>query len=213
MGFPLRDIYIWRGEISESAPKQITPENGLCKSELNWPEDDVRIIKSSDDEVKQWKDNNFYLSPMSKYIKDEIKCITDLANSVTNSQEQQIKWNLSKMYSMGGKGYLNVWEIKKNKLHLAKILGGYKLVSSTPIFCDWYSGEIYIGMGKVLGSEDPMGYIPIYEVDIRLKIRSGVVIKRSIIDKRNSPSDLILDGNGFGRRKRSDTLRNFLDIE
>ena len=212
MGFPLRDIFILNGEIAESAPKLITLENGLCKSNLKWLVDDHRIIISSDDEIEQWKRYGIYSSPLSKFIKNEIEDIAHRAESVTKEQEQQIKKNLSKMFAMGGKEYLNVWKIKDKKLYLEKILGGYKLASSVPIFAEWYSGEIYIGKGVILSSEDSLGYISIYEEDVRLEINNGFVAKNTTIDNRKNflPKGTELCGPITPRRI---TLRRFLDLD
>jgi len=80
--------------------------------------------------------------------------------------------------------YIGTWEVKNNKFYLVSLEGRYKLLSNTPIFSDWFSGTLRIPQGELLHYVH-MGFGSVYEQEVHIKIKKGIVTKSTTIDNRN----------------------------
>ena len=92
------------------------------------------------------------------------------------------------------RGYLGIWQINDNRLFLVKLKGyidkDYKEVEleyifpgKKEVFADWFSGEIRISQGELLKYVH-MGYQSIFEKDLFLEFKGGVLMNEKIIDNR-----------------------------
>jgi hypothetical protein len=92
------------------------------------------------------------------------------------------------------RGYLGIWQINDNRLFLVKLKGyidkDYKEVEleyifpgKKEVFADWFSGEIRISQGELLKYVH-MGYQSIFEKDLILEFKEGVLMNERIIDNR-----------------------------
>lgn len=79
------------------------------------------------------------------------------------------------------RNYIGTWEIKDDRLYLTRVRGIYELIGEEPLFADWFSGDIRIPIGKQLEYVH-MGFSTVYEKDIILQIKKGVVVKTEVID-------------------------------
>ncbi|RTZ96680.1 MAG: hypothetical protein DSY90_09750 [Deltaproteobacteria bacterium] len=84
--------------------------------------------------------------------------------------------------------YIGTWEIRDNKFYLVKLKGKYRLKSKTPVLAEWFTGTLRIPRGKILEYVH-MGYGSVYEKELHIKIRNGIVIKTRTIDNRNKDMD------------------------
>lgn len=80
--------------------------------------------------------------------------------------------------------YIGTWEIKHDKFYLSDIAGRYKLLEAAPILADWFTGILRIPKGKMLCYVH-MGFGSVYEEEIHIKIKHGIVVNSKIIDNRN----------------------------
>lgn len=77
------------------------------------------------------------------------------------------------------RGYVGYWEVANNRFYLRKVVGRVKGRFRPPLFAEWYSGVIRIPQGEMLEyihSE----YASIYEADLFLEIKKGIVTRRWI---------------------------------
>ena len=92
------------------------------------------------------------------------------------------------------RGYLGIWQINDKRLFLVKLKGyidkDYKEVEleyifpdKKEVFADWFSGEIRISQGELLQYVH-MGYQSIFEKDLILEFKEGVLMNERIIDNR-----------------------------
>lgn len=92
------------------------------------------------------------------------------------------------------RGYLGIWKINDKRLFLIKLKGyidkDYKEVKldyifpdKKEVFADWFSGKIRISKGKLLQYVH-MGYSSVFEKDLFLKFKDGVLIDEETIDNR-----------------------------
>jgi len=91
------------------------------------------------------------------------------------------------------RGYKGKWEIENEKLFLNELeayIEGYKVVGinylfpeKQRVFADWFSGEVRIVKGELLKYVH-MGYQSIYEKDIFLEFKNGILIKKREVDNR-----------------------------
>ncbi len=81
------------------------------------------------------------------------------------------------------RGYVGFWEIKNGKFFLSAIEGKYQLSDGPPILADWFTGEIKIPKGEVL---DYLygGLSTVYEQELHISIKYGLVVGMSTIDNR-----------------------------
>jgi hypothetical protein len=92
------------------------------------------------------------------------------------------------------RGYLGIWKINDKRLFLVKLNGyidkDYKEVEleyifsgKKEVFADWFSGKIRISQGELLQYVH-MGYSSVFEKDLFLKFKDGVLIDEETIDNR-----------------------------
>ena len=92
------------------------------------------------------------------------------------------------------RGYLGIWEINDKSLFLVKLKGyvdeDYKKVElgdifpgKKEVFADWFSGEIRISQGELL-QYIHMGYQSMFEKDLILEFKRGILMNEKIVDNR-----------------------------
>lgn len=79
--------------------------------------------------------------------------------------------------------YVGTWEIRDGRLYLVKIEGRYALSRSEPLLADWFTGTLRIPRGEMLEYVH-MGYGSVFEEELHLKIKHGIVVKTRVIDNR-----------------------------
>ena len=89
------------------------------------------------------------------------------------------------------RGYYGSWEIKNNKLFLVgldAVINDYETVSltyfypgQTEVFAKWYTGKLRIPLGERI-VHVRSDYDSVYEKDLFLRIRKGVLVKTWIIN-------------------------------
>jgi hypothetical protein len=87
------------------------------------------------------------------------------------------------------RGYIGTWEIKRGKFYLVSLEGGYKVIGGEPIFAEWFTGVIRVPTGRILQYVH-MGFGSVYEKEVHIKIKKGVVVKSRTIDNRGRKFDL-----------------------
>ena len=92
------------------------------------------------------------------------------------------------------RGYFGTWELRDKKLFIIALKActdeyrnyevdlNYLFPGKNEIFADWFSGEIRIPQGEMLQYVH-MGYQSIFEKDLMLKFKKGVLIDERVIDK------------------------------
>lgn len=80
--------------------------------------------------------------------------------------------------------YVGTWEIKDNKFYLVGITGKFKLIDTSPVFADWFTGVLRIPQGNRLHYVH-MGFGSVFEHELHIKIDKGIVIETVTIDNRN----------------------------
>jgi hypothetical protein len=86
---------------------------------------------------------------------------------------------------------LGFWELRDKKLFIVKLIVtkdkqvdlNYLFPGQNEVFADWFSGEIRIPQGEMLKYVH-MGYQSIFEKDLFLKFKKGVLIDERVIDNR-----------------------------
>ena len=98
------------------------------------------------------------------------------------------------------RNYIGIWEIENDKLFLIDLKahsGSTDEVSidvifpnQKKVFAGWFTGEIKIPQGKMLHYEH-MGYMSIYEKDLFLEFKKGVLVGNREVDntKTFDPDD------------------------
>jgi len=91
------------------------------------------------------------------------------------------------------RGYIGSWEIADNKLYLIGLEAyidnykevdlGYVFPNQDKVFAYWFSGHIRVPTGKMIEYVH-MGYNSIFEKDLILEFREGVLISEKEIDNR-----------------------------
>lgn len=89
------------------------------------------------------------------------------------------------------RGYVGEWEIKNDKLYMIGIKGypdvnkvftmEHLFPGQEKVFARWFSGEIRIPHGKLLHYEH-MGYMSIYEKELFLEFKDGVLFSKREVD-------------------------------
>ena len=88
------------------------------------------------------------------------------------------------------RGYRGSWEIKKGKFFLFDVRGKYQLIGGPPIFADWFTRTIKIPEGDILEYVHG-GFSTVYELELHIAIKDGLVVKKITIDNRPQVSDEI----------------------
>lgn len=90
------------------------------------------------------------------------------------------------IFSSCWRHYVGTWEIKDGRFFLVKLTDKYKIIGTTPIFADWFTGEFSVPQGEYMYDEDDSyGSPPVYEQELNITIENGVVAKSKTIDNRN----------------------------
>jgi predicted amidophosphoribosyltransferase len=88
------------------------------------------------------------------------------------------------------RGYQGAWEIKDGEFFLTGLSGKYRLREETPIPAKWVSGTIKIPQGEVLRYiHYSVNTVTIYEQELHIKIKEGVIVETSRIDNRSPFSE------------------------
>lgn len=66
------------------------------------------------------------------------------------------------------------WSINCGKLYLVDVVGRFVLAGEEPLFAEWFSGLIWVGVGKRIGRPD-IGY-GLFERMLNIEVRNGVVL-------------------------------------
>lgn len=82
------------------------------------------------------------------------------------------------------RGYIGTWEIKDGKFYLIDLTGRYAMAEEELIYADWFSGVIRIPKGDLLHYVH-MGFGSVFEKELHIKIKKGLVVKSKTIDNRN----------------------------
>jgi hypothetical protein len=79
--------------------------------------------------------------------------------------------------------YVADWSIHDDRLYLEKIDGLYRLDCEAPLFADWVTETLRVPQGKML-SYVHMGFGSIFERDVFLNVRMGVVESRHEVSNK-----------------------------
>ena len=92
------------------------------------------------------------------------------------------------------RGYVGSWKIQDDKLFLIDLTGTneqgetLRLSSLFPnkaeVFANWFSGELRIPQGKIIKFVHG-GFMSIYEKDIFLELKEGVIVGQKVVDNLN----------------------------
>ena len=88
------------------------------------------------------------------------------------------------------RGYTGTWQIKDNKLFITDISTFGPSIEEIfseplPVFARWYTGEIRVTQGDTLLYVH-MGYGSLYEKEIYIKIKNGLVVSEEETDNREN---------------------------
>lgn len=86
------------------------------------------------------------------------------------------------------RGYIGTWEIKNDRFYLTNLSLGFKLKGDEPLFADWFTGMLRIPKGEELLYVH-MGFGTIFERELHIHIKNGLVIKTQEIDNRGKEHD------------------------
>jgi len=86
------------------------------------------------------------------------------------------------------RGYMGTWEIKDGRFYLRDLRGRFQMRDGGPILADWFSGVLRVPKGKRL-SYVHMGFGSVYEEEIHIKVKSGLIVARRVIDNRGKKHD------------------------
>ncbi len=84
--------------------------------------------------------------------------------------------------------YIGTWKIQKSKFYLVGVEGRYQMTGSEPILADWFSGTIRIPQGEQLLYVH-MGFGSVYERELLIAVKSGVVLGMELVDNRGKGHD------------------------
>lgn len=84
--------------------------------------------------------------------------------------------------------YVGTWEIRDGRFYLVALTGRYVLVGKEPLFADWFSGTLRIPKGEVVEYVH-MGFGSVFEQEIHVKVKHGIVTKTQTIDNRGRKHD------------------------
>ena len=106
--------------------------------------------------------------------------------------------------------YQGTWEIREGRFYLAGLAGRFELVGSNPLFAEWFTGVLRVPRGKMLAYVE-MGFGSVYEEEVHIQVRRGVIAGTRVIDNRGKDHDPRLLGwkslPGFENRFEGDGRR------
>lgn len=84
--------------------------------------------------------------------------------------------------------YIGTWEIKDGKFYLVGVVGRFRLTGGEPLLADWFTGVLRVTRGEILHYIH-MGYGSVFEEELHITIRKGIVKGTKVIDNRNKKTD------------------------
>ncbi len=88
------------------------------------------------------------------------------------------------------RGYVASWEIRDHRLYLCNLQGQYVMRDSEPIHATWYIGKLRICVGDLLEYVH-MGFGSVYEEELQLKVKRGMVVRSVTVSNRKGKSGRI----------------------
>lgn len=96
------------------------------------------------------------------------------------------------------RGYVGYWKIEKNKLYLVKLLNNkdgsvlpldsiFGLSDGNPMEASWYSGELHLVYGNILG--DDWRLRDVYEKEVIFEVDSGAIVSCASYSNSFRPGD------------------------
>lgn len=79
--------------------------------------------------------------------------------------------------------YQGTWEVRCGRFYLIGLRGRYQLREGGPIFADWFSGVLRVPKGNLLNYVH-CGFGSVYEQEIHIEIKGGLVMATVISDNR-----------------------------
>jgi len=76
--------------------------------------------------------------------------------------------------------YLGTWEVRDGQFFLKMVFGHYKIDGPEPVPATWFSGTLRLPQGKILDHDPWTSLESIYEKEIRIRIRKGLVVKQEV---------------------------------
>jgi hypothetical protein len=86
------------------------------------------------------------------------------------------------------RGYQGKWEIKDGRFYLVALRGRFRLTPGEPVLADWFSGVIRIPRGELLQYVH-MGFGSVYEEEVHVRLKRGIVVASRTIDNRGKKHD------------------------
>jgi hypothetical protein len=86
------------------------------------------------------------------------------------------------------RGYQGTWEIREGRFYLAGLAGRFELVGSAPLLAEWFTGVLRVPRGEVLHYVH-MGFGSVYEEEVHVQIKQGLVVGTRVIDNRAKSHD------------------------
>lgn len=85
-------------------------------------------------------------------------------------------------------GVYSIWTIRNNSLFLIETreCSTEKIIKNENKIANWYTGMLYIPMGKIIYNDSYSGYPPSFEEEIEFEINEGKIISEKILDNRNT---------------------------
>ena len=130
------------------------------------------------------------ISEILRYQGRELSMCTCPLNGYLVNTAQKIRFD--DFCSALWRGYVGTWEIIESRLYLLGLSGSYdggkelSLASLFPdypdgVFAHWFTGQIRCPRGKLINYVH-MGYASVYEEDLILEFKAGVLVGESIIE-------------------------------
>ena len=86
------------------------------------------------------------------------------------------------------RNYVADWRINNGKLYLERITGIYTLDGEELLFADWVTETLRISRGARLAYVH-MGFGSVFDKDVLLEVRMGVVVSQTVRDNRSQTHD------------------------
>jgi hypothetical protein len=94
------------------------------------------------------------------------------------------------------RGYVATWAVKDGLFYLAAIEGHYTLSGTEPLLADWFSGVLLVPRGRLLQYVH-MGFESVYEEELHIEIKQGVVVNSRVVDNRSKQKNDVSIPPGF----------------
>jgi hypothetical protein len=84
--------------------------------------------------------------------------------------------------------YRGSWEIRSGRFYLTGLEGRMELMGSETLFAEWFTGILRVPRGELLHYVH-MGFGSVYEEEVHIRIRRGLVLGTRVIDNRTKSHD------------------------